>query len=235
MARHAPALDEPTYSWTAFRGLPCQHCTPSRRDAGFRDRSPRRPRRSGGHAPARASTRPPIPAPRTAGIDRPRGGVVVVAHQRDRATLTVQTHHVFRFRPPRPCPRATRAPARCCSPPRRSPLPAPRRARAHRRHRHQHASNSSRDLRAPGAAVPSTLDHDGPGETARLRDGGENPAGALRRGDVVEVDSGEVIPATGTVVEGLATVDESAVTGESPPVIREPPASGTASPAARRS
>lgn len=31
-----------------------------------------------------------------------------------------------------------------------------------------------------------------------------------------------MIPATGTVVEGLATVDESAVTGESPPVIREP-------------
>jgi potassium-transporting ATPase ATP-binding subunit len=61
-----------------------------------------------------------------------------------------------------------------------------------------------------------------PETTARLRDGGEKPAAALRRGDVVVVDSGEVIPAAGTVVEGLATVDESAVTGESPPVIREP-------------
>jgi potassium-transporting ATPase ATP-binding subunit len=61
-----------------------------------------------------------------------------------------------------------------------------------------------------------------PETTARLRDGGEKPAAALRRGDVIVVDSGEVIPAAGTVVEGLATVDESAVTGESPPVIREP-------------
>ena len=56
---------------------------------------------------------------------------------------------------------------------------------------------------------------------ARLRDGGEKPANALRRGDVVVVDAGEVIPGDGTVIEGIASVDESAITGESAPVIRE--------------
>jgi len=43
----------------------------------------------------------------------------------------------------------------------------------------------------------------------------------LRRGDRVRVDAGEIIPADGDVVEGAATVDESAITGESAPVIRE--------------
>ena len=43
----------------------------------------------------------------------------------------------------------------------------------------------------------------------------------LRKGDVVVVDAGEVIPADGTVIEGVASVDESAITGESAPVIRE--------------
>jgi K+-transporting ATPase ATPase B chain len=57
--------------------------------------------------------------------------------------------------------------------------------------------------------------------TARLRDGGEKAAGDLRPGDVVVVDAGEVIPGDGTVVEGIASVDESAITGESAPVIRE--------------
>src|ERR687896_2135383 len=61
-----------------------------------------------------------------------------------------------------------------------------------------------------------------PPETlARLRDGGEKPASELRRRDVVVVDAGEVIPGDGTVVEGIASVDESAITGESAPVIRE--------------
>jgi K+-transporting ATPase ATPase B chain len=56
---------------------------------------------------------------------------------------------------------------------------------------------------------------------ARLRDGGERAASELRPGDVVVVEAGEVIPGDGTVVEGIASVDESAITGESAPVIRE--------------
>src|SRR5262245_66381822 len=57
--------------------------------------------------------------------------------------------------------------------------------------------------------------------TARLRDGGERRASELRRGDVVVVQAGETIPGDGTIVEGIASVDESAITGESAPVIRE--------------
>jgi K+-transporting ATPase ATPase B chain len=47
------------------------------------------------------------------------------------------------------------------------------------------------------------------------------PAAALRKGDVVRVAAGEVIPADGDIIEGVASVDESAITGESAPVIRE--------------
>ncbi len=47
------------------------------------------------------------------------------------------------------------------------------------------------------------------------------PATALRVGDVVVVAAGEVIPGDGEVIEGIASVDESAITGESAPVIRE--------------
>ncbi len=43
----------------------------------------------------------------------------------------------------------------------------------------------------------------------------------LRKGDVVLVEAGDVIPADGEVIEGVASVDESAITGESAPVIRE--------------
>jgi K+-transporting ATPase ATPase B chain len=57
--------------------------------------------------------------------------------------------------------------------------------------------------------------------TAHLADGTERAASELRRGDVVVVEAGEVIPGDGTVVEGIASVDESAITGESAPVIRE--------------
>ncbi|MFL9890422.1 potassium-transporting ATPase subunit KdpB [Paraburkholderia sp. RL17-383-BIF-A] len=46
-------------------------------------------------------------------------------------------------------------------------------------------------------------------------------ASDLRKGDVVLVETGDVIPADGEVVEGVASVDESAITGESAPVIRE--------------
>ena len=47
------------------------------------------------------------------------------------------------------------------------------------------------------------------------------PSAQLRRGDVVVVSAGEVIPGDGEVIEGIASVDESAITGESAPVIRE--------------
>ncbi|ADU06338.1 MULTISPECIES: potassium-transporting ATPase subunit KdpB [Micromonospora] len=47
------------------------------------------------------------------------------------------------------------------------------------------------------------------------------PAPQLRQGDVVLVEAGQVIPGDGDVVEGIASVDESAITGESAPVIRE--------------
>jgi potassium-transporting ATPase ATP-binding subunit len=46
-------------------------------------------------------------------------------------------------------------------------------------------------------------------------------ADALRRGDVVVIEAGDFVPADGEVVEGAASVDESAITGESAPVIRE--------------
>jgi potassium-transporting ATPase ATP-binding subunit len=47
------------------------------------------------------------------------------------------------------------------------------------------------------------------------------PGTELRIGDLVVVEAGETIPGDGDVVEGIATVDESAITGESAPVIRE--------------
>ncbi|HEX3847960.1 MAG TPA: potassium-transporting ATPase subunit KdpB [Steroidobacteraceae bacterium] len=47
------------------------------------------------------------------------------------------------------------------------------------------------------------------------------PAQALRKGDLFLVETGDVIPADGVVAEGVASVDESAITGESAPVVRE--------------
>ena len=59
-------------------------------------------------------------------------------------------------------------------------------------------------------------------ETLARRVSGETvPAPDLRLGDEVVVEAGEVIPGDGDVVEGIASVDESAITGESAPVIRE--------------
>ncbi len=46
-------------------------------------------------------------------------------------------------------------------------------------------------------------------------------ATALKKGDVVLVDAGDLVPSDGDVIEGVASVDESAITGESAPVIRE--------------
>jgi K+-transporting ATPase ATPase B chain len=55
------------------------------------------------------------------------------------------------------------------------------------------------------------------------RDGRITPvvASQLRKGDLVLVEAGEAIPGDGEIVEGVASVDESAITGESAPVIRE--------------
>src|SRR5579875_1025217 len=60
--------------------------------------------------------------------------------------------------------------------------------------------------------------------TARKLVGGREvtvPANQLRKGDIVRVGAGELIPADGDVIEGAAAVDESAITGESAPVVRE--------------
>jgi len=56
-----------------------------------------------------------------------------------------------------------------------------------------------------------------------LRDGGSEmvPSAKLKCGDEVLVEAGEFIPGDGEVIEGIASVDESAITGESAPVIRE--------------
>src|SRR6202163_547539 len=57
----------------------------------------------------------------------------------------------------------------------------------------------------------------------RLVDGKEErvPSTQLRKGDLVVCEVGDIIPGDGDVVEGIASVDESAITGESAPVIRE--------------
>jgi potassium-transporting ATPase ATP-binding subunit len=76
-----------------------------------------------------------------------------------------------------------------------------------------------------GKAQAATLRKTRGETTARRRrpDGilEEVPSTALALGDEVEVTAGEVIPGDGDVVEGIASVDESAITGESAPVIRE--------------
>jgi K+-transporting ATPase ATPase B chain len=58
----------------------------------------------------------------------------------------------------------------------------------------------------------------------RVLDGGrieETVSTDLRSGDLVEVTAGHVIPSDGEIIEGVASIDESAITGESAPVIRE--------------
>ncbi len=57
----------------------------------------------------------------------------------------------------------------------------------------------------------------------RLVEGREERVAAseLRKGDVVVIEAGEFIPGDGEIIEGIASVDESAITGESAPVIRE--------------
>jgi K+-transporting ATPase ATPase B chain len=64
---------------------------------------------------------------------------------------------------------------------------------------------------------------------ATLRDGSTKAAAELVRGDVLVVVEGEVIPGGGRVIEGIALVDESAITGESAPVLASPAATAAQS------
>jgi K+-transporting ATPase ATPase B chain len=72
-----------------------------------------------------------------------------------------------------------------------------------------------------GKAQAATLRRAKTDTVAHLLDGGEVPATQLKLGDRVVVVAGQVIPGDGDVIEGVASVDESAITGESAPVIRE--------------
>src|ERR1700689_2065321 len=75
-----------------------------------------------------------------------------------------------------------------------------------------------------GKAQADTLRKTKTETTARRLSNGRNEvvaAAQLRRDDTVLVEAGEIIPGDGDVIEGIATVDESAITGESAPVIRE--------------
>jgi K+-transporting ATPase ATPase B chain len=61
-------------------------------------------------------------------------------------------------------------------------------------------------------------------EARRVGPGGTEehvPASALRKGDLVVCEAGDAVPSDGEITEGIASVDESAITGESAPVIRE--------------
>ncbi len=74
--------------------------------------------------------------------------------------------------------------------------------------------------KAQAQALKSTRSHTKAkkisGNTVEIVDGNQ-----LKKGDLLLIEAGDVIPSDGEVVEGMATVDESAVTGESAPVIRE--------------
>jgi len=97
-----------------------------------------------------------------------------------------------------PAPRALRALA--------APLPTP----------------SPVSLSTPLPPVPLPLEGQGAPPPSHARATYEMvSSGALRKGDVVLVEAGDLIPSDGEIIEGIASVNESAVTGESAPVIRE--------------
>ena len=70
----------------------------------------------------------------------------------------------------------------------------------------------------PRAATCTAKQLDEPRYGAKHR---PTPAALLRKDDVVLVEAGDFVPGDGEVIEGVASVDESAITGESAPVIRE--------------
>ena len=94
----------------------------------------------------------------------------------------------------------------CCSPisPRRWPKAAARR---------RPTRCGGRALTRPPGATSTSENLTGPVQGVNALD--------LRLGDVVLVEAGEIIPGDGDIIEGVASVNESAITGESAPVIRE--------------
>jgi K+-transporting ATPase ATPase B chain len=75
-----------------------------------------------------------------------------------------------------------------------------------------------------GKARADSLKAGSQGLNARRKNGQQFEtvaASSLRRGDIVRVEAGELIPGDGEVIEGIAAVNEAAITGESAPVIRE--------------
>ncbi len=76
-----------------------------------------------------------------------------------------------------------------------------------------------------GKAQADTLRKTRTESTARRESNGKLevvPAASLRRDDIIRVDSGDIIPGDGDVIEGVAYVSEAAITGESAPVLKEP-------------
>ena len=121
-----------------------------------------------------------------------------------------------------------------CRPRPRSTAPRPRAALVHRRgHRLALVHGAVRELRRGGrrgarqgagrhAAQDAQGDHGAPpASTAAGKRGERSPSSSLRKGDLVVVEAGQLIPGDGEIIEGIASVDESAITGESAPVIRE--------------
>jgi K+-transporting ATPase ATPase B chain len=78
--------------------------------------------------------------------------------------------------------------------------------------------------RAQAAALRRTRKETSAKKLSQPKYGGKHelvPSGALRKDDIFLVEPGDIVPADGEVIEGVASLDESAITGESAPVIRE--------------
>ena len=78
-----------------------------------------------------------------------------------------------------------------------------------------------REVMAKKLDEPRRSSPKGEGKGPPVANWGKVTGSTLRRGDVVLVEAGDFIPADGEVIEGVGSVDESAITGESAPVIRE--------------